>query len=192
MRPPPDLDRLVKPRSVVVVGASAREASQGRRLYDNLVLHSALEGTVYAVNPAYQNIGEAPCWPSVAALPDAPIDAALVIVNASRVLEVLQQCAAKGIPFAIVMTSGFSETGESGRVLEAQIQTLCRETGLRVYGPNCPGFVNVRDRIGMTFSPAFRHDLNGGRIGLATQGGGLGRNMLQGLSYGPGIGLWFS
>jgi len=120
------------------------------------------------------------------------IDVALIIVGSKLVLNVLNQCVARQIPFAIVMSSGFSETGEAGSYLESEIANLCERTGIRVYGPNCPGFVNIRDRIGMTFSPAYKNDLNSGRIGLATQGGGLGRNLLQGLSNGPGVGLWFS
>ncbi|WP_454673875.1 acetate--CoA ligase family protein [Achromobacter pestifer] len=192
MKPFADLSRFINPRNVAVVGASARESSQGRRLYDNLVLHSSVPGEVYAVNPAYQEIGGRPCWPSISALPEAEIDVALIMINASLVLDALRQCVARGIPFAVVMTSGFSEAGEEGQRLEREIAELCQATGLHVYGPNCPGFVNVRDRLGMTFSPAFKDDLNTGSIGLATQGGGLGRNLLQGLSFGQGVGLWFS
>src|SRR5690606_25131124 len=88
--------------------------------------------------------------------------------------------------------SGFSEASDEGKQMEQEIAQLCERTGLHVYGTNCPGFVNVRDRLGMTFSPAFKEDLHRGRIGLATQGGGLGRNLLQGLNVGPGVGLWFS
>ncbi|CAM4014477.1 acetate--CoA ligase family protein [Bordetella tumulicola] len=192
MKPFADLSRFIYPVNVAVVGASARPSSQGGRLYENLVRHSRIRGKVYAVNPAYCEIGDAPCWPSIRELPDGDIDVALVIVNAARVLDTLRQCAERKIPYAIVMSSGFSEAGDAGRALENEIAQLCRDTGLHVYGPNCPGFVNVRDRIGMTFSPAFRHDLNAGCIGLATQGGGLGRNLLQGLSHGQGVGLWFS
>ncbi|HYG44630.1 MAG TPA: acetate--CoA ligase family protein [Bordetella sp.] len=192
MKPFADLSRFIDPVNVAVVGASARPSSQGGRLYENLVRHSRIRGKVYAVNPAYSEIGDAPCWPSIRELPAGDIDVALVIVNASRVLDTLRQCAERKIPYAIVMSSGFSEAGDAGRALEQEIARLCRDTGLHVYGPNCPGFVNVRDRIGMTFSPAFRHDLNAGCIGLATQGGGLGRNLLQGLSHGQGVGLWFS
>lgn len=192
MKPFADLSRFINPRNVAVVGASARESSQGRRLYDNLVLHSSVPGEVYAVNPAYQEIGGRPCWSSISALPEAEIDVALIMINATLVLDALRQCAARGIPFAVVMTSGFSEAGEEGQRLEREIAQLCEATGLHVYGPNCPGFVNVRDRLGMTFSPAFKDDLNAGSIGLATQGGGLGRNLLQGLSFGQGVGLWFS
>ena len=193
MKPFADLGRLINPGNVVVVGASARSTSQGGRLYENLVVHSTLSGKVYAVNPAYREINGSPCWPTISALPeDVQLDVALVIVSGKLVLGVLQECVSRGIPFAIVMSSGFSEAGESGSKMELEIAQLCERTGLRVYGPNCPGFVNVRDRIGMTFSPAFKDDLHGGRIGLATQGGGLGRNLLQGLANGPGVGLWFS
>lgn len=192
MKPFADLSRFINPRNVAVVGASARESSQGRRLYDNLVLHSKITGNIYPVNPAYPDIGGRPCWPSISALPAGEIDVALIMINATLVLDTLKQCVARNIPFAIVMTSGFSEIGEEGLRMEREIADLCDATGLRVYGPNCPGFVNIRDRLGMTFSPAFKDDLNSGSIGLATQGGGLGRNLLQGLSSGQGVGLWFS
>lgn len=187
-----NLERLVNPRRIAIIGASPRETSQGRRLLDNVVEYSNFGGEVLLVNPAYDTIGTRRCWPSVQALPAGDIDVALVIVNASLVLDALRQCAARQIPFAIVMTSGFAEAGEEGKALEQQIRELCSRTSLRVYGPNCPGFVNVRDRLGMTFSPAFKDDLNAGSIGVATQGGGLGRNILQGLSFGDGVGLWFS
>jgi acyl-CoA synthetase (NDP forming) len=192
MKPFANLDLLVAPRNVAIVGASSRESSQGRRLFDNIVLHSSFAGLVFPVNPAYSEIGDRQCWPSVESLPDVEIDVALIIIKASLVLNTLEQCARRGIPFAIVMTSGFAEAGSAGKALEAEIAALCARTSLRVYGPNCPGFVNLRDKLGLTFSPAFKSDLNAGPIGLATQGGGLGRNVLQGLAQGPGVGIWFS
>lgn len=187
-----DLERMVRPRAIAVVGASSRPGSQGWRLFENLSQHSAPDLRLFAVNPAYDMIGDQPCWPSIRDLPSEQIDVALIMINASMVLDALRACVEKGIPYAVVMTSGFAEAGPAGQALEAEVARLCRDTGLRVYGPNCPGFVNIRDRIGMTFSPAFKNDLNAGRIGLATQGGGLGRNLLQGLAHGAGAGVWFS
>jgi len=187
-----DLSRLMAPRSLVIVGASAREGSQGKRLVDNVLVHSGFEGEVYLINPGTPEILGRPCYPSVADIPATGVDVALVIVNATQVLPALEQCAAKGVAFAIVMTSGFAEVGEAGRRNEEAIAALCARTGLRVYGPNCPGLVNLRLRLGMTFSPAFKDDLNAGPIGLATQGGGLGRTVLQALSFGDGVGLWCS
>jgi len=192
MTPFPDLERLVSPRCIAIVGASQREGSQGRRLVDNILLHSSFGGDVFMVNPAANDIQGRRCWPSIMELPAGDIDVALVIVNATQVLPALRQCADRRIPFAVVMTSGFAEIGEDGRRLEDEMKALCAASGLRIYGPNCPGFVNVRDRLGMTFSPAFKDDLNPGSIGLATQGGGLGRNVLQALGHGNGVGLWFS
>ncbi|MDR0274327.1 MAG: acetate--CoA ligase family protein [Burkholderiaceae bacterium] len=192
MKPFPDLTRLVAPRSIVIVGASAREGSQGRRLVDNVLVHSGFDGEVYLVNPGSSEILGRPCYPSVADIPARGMDVALVIVNSALVLPALEQCAAKGIRFAIVMTSGFAETGEAGQRNEEAIAALCARTGLRVYGPNCPGLVNLNLHLGMTFSPAFKDDLNSGPIGLATQGGGLGRTVLQTLSFGAGVGLWCS
>ena len=65
-------------------------------------------------------------------------------------------------------------------------------SGMRIYGPNCPGVSNVNGRLGLTFSPSFRHDLKPGPIGIATQGGGLGRNIMQAMDRGIGVGMWSS
>lgn len=190
----PDLQRLVRPRNVLVVGGSKQPNSEGARLLENLATHSRLVGELLVVNPkmaADPDPGYR-CWPSIAELPDLPIDVALLMVRGSRVLEALEGCAARRIPFAVVMASGFGEAGAEGKAVEDQIRALCARTGLRVYGPNCPGITNLRDRIGMTFSPAFRTDINPGTIGIVTQGGGSGRNLLQGLSFGAGAALWLS
>ena len=112
MKPFADLTRFINPRGIAVVGASPRESSQGRRLYENLALHSTAPGEVYPVNPAYEEIGGRRCWPSISDLPAGDIDVALVMVNAARVLDTLKQCVRRGIPYAVVMTSGFSEAGE--------------------------------------------------------------------------------
>lgn len=98
MKPFADLTRFINPRGIAVVGASPRESSQGRRLYENLALHSTAPGEVYPVNPAYEEIGGRRCWPSISDLPAGDIDVALVMVNAARVLDTLKQCVRRGIP----------------------------------------------------------------------------------------------
>lgn len=188
----PDLARLVRPRNVVVVLGSQRPNSEGARLLENLSAHSRLEGELFVVNPPMRGDGPFRCWPSIAALPDADIDVALIILRAAHVMDALRDCAARGIPFAVVMSSGFAEAGPEGQALQQEIADLCRQTGLRVYGPNCPGLSNFRDRMGMTISPAFKSDRNVGTIGIVTQGGGAGRNVVQGLSYGAGAAMWLS
>lgn len=188
----PDLSRLVRPRNLVVVGGSQRPNSEGARLLDNLA-GSKLGGEVFVVNPKMSGDDKLRCWPSVSAIPPGEIDVALVMVRAALVPGVLRECADRHIPYAIVMSSGFDEAGPEGQALGDEIRALCATTGLRVYGPNCPGLTNIRDRVGMTFSPAYKTDIHSGRVGLVTQGGGAGRNVLQGLAFGTvGVGLWLS
>ena len=100
--------------------------------------------------------------------------------------------AARGVRFAILLSAGFGETGEDGKHAEEEMRALVAASGLRIYGPNCPGLSNINDRLGFTFSPAFKLDLRTGPLGVATQGGGLGRTVLQAMERGVGVGLWCS
>lgn len=186
-----DLSRLICPRSVVLVGASDRPQSIGGRTLTNLFDHSTIEGELFLVNPTKTELRGRKCWPSVASLPQTP-DVAIIAVPASGALQVLEECAARHVPFAIILTSGFSEAGLEGEQAQVRMKEIADRSGMRIYGPNCPGLTNVNQRMGMTFSPSFPHDLIKGPIGLATQGGGLGRNVMQAMERGIGIGLWAS
>ena len=188
---PADLSRLINPRSIALVGASDREGSIGERTLTNLITHSAFGGEVFLVNPTRPEIRGRRCWPSVAALPGTP-DVAVVAVPASGVLTVIEECAARGVAFAVILSSGFGEAGAEGEREQQRMKEIAGRSGLRLYGPNCPGLTNVNGRLGLTFSPSFPHDLVQGPIGLATQGGGLGRNVMQAMERGIGIGLWAS
>ncbi|MEW2353337.1 acetate--CoA ligase family protein [Spirillospora sp. NPDC029432] len=187
----PDLERLVRPRSVVLVGASAKPGSLGRRTADNLLHASDFGGDVHLVNPRAADIDGHPCHPDVESLPAVP-DVAVIAIPAAGVMDALERCATKGIAYAIVLTSGFGEVGGDGRVQQDRMRALAARTGMRIYGPNCPGLTNLADRIGMTFSPAFADDRRVGPIGIATQGGGLGRNLVQAAERGAGAALWAS
>ncbi len=186
-----DLTRLFHPKSIAIVGASDREHSIGAHTMNNITGISTFEGTVYPINPSKDEIGGWRCYPDVASLPEAP-DVMVVVIPAKGVLETVEQAAAKGVGFAVILTSGFSEADDWGREAEARIVEIGKQSGMRIYGPNCPGFVNINTRLGMTFSPAFKFDLLPGPIGLATQGGGLGRNMLQNMDRGVGVAAWSS
>lgn len=188
---PADLSRLINPRSIALVGASDREGGIGERTLTNLLTHSEFGGDVYLVNPTKPEIRGHRCWPSVAALPATP-DVAVVAVPASGVLTVIEECAARGVAFAVILSSGFGEAGAEGEREQQRMKEIAARSGLRLYGPNCPGLTNVNGRLGLTFSPSFPHDLVKGPIGLATQGGGLGRNVMQAMERGIGIGLWAS
>jgi acetate---CoA ligase (ADP-forming) len=187
----PDLSLLCSPRVVALVGASDDPSSIGGRALVNLLQHSSFQGEVMLVNPKRERVAGMRCWPDVASLPATP-DLVVVSVPAVHVNATLRQSAARGVPFAMVYSSGFGEAGPEGRRLEDEMRGIVATSRLRVYGPNCPGLCNINERLGFTFSPSFPHDLRAGPIGLATQGGGLGRNVLQAMDRGLGLGLWCS
>jgi acyl-CoA synthetase (NDP forming) len=184
-----DLSLLLNPNSVVLVGASNRIDSIGGRALANLVDESDFHGELFLVNPTTKEINGRTCFPSVTALPSVP-DLAVIAVPAGAVMAVLEECADKGVRFVILFTAGFGEVGAEGKLLEAQMKNIVRRSGMRIYGPNCPGLSNINKRLGFTFSPAFKLDLQSGPVGITTQGGGLGRSFLQGMERGIGVGLW--
>ncbi|MBC9177004.1 acetate--CoA ligase family protein [Pseudoroseomonas ludipueritiae] len=186
-----DLAPLFDPRSVVLVGASERAASVGGRTLANIVDHSDFRGTLHLVNATRPEVRGLACHRRVADLPSAP-ELAVIAVPAAGVMEALRECAAIGVKICVILTSGFGETGEEGRAVETEMKALAQSTGMRLYGPNCPGVTNINKRLGFTFSPAFKDDLRPGPIGLATQGGGLGRNLMQAMERGAGFALWCS
>ncbi len=143
------LGRLLHPDSVAIIGATTRPGAFGDRVLSNL---HAYDGRIHLVNARYERIGERPCYPSLAALPEVP-DCAVITVGREAVEPVLMECIARGVGGAIVFASGYSETGKADRTLQQQrLAALARESGMRIVGPNCIGLVNYLRGAGMTFS----------------------------------------
>ncbi|CAM4329152.1 acetate--CoA ligase family protein [Bordetella muralis] len=186
-----ELHYLFNPRSIAVIGASDKPASIGARTLENLFDHSRYDGSIYLVSATRSELRGQRCYASIVDVPQTP-DVAIVVIPAQSAVQVLQECAEKGVKFAVVLSSGFGEAGEQGQRLEAQIKQISAQSGMRIYGPNCPGACNINARLGMTFSPSFPHDLRPGPLGIATQGGGLGRNLMQAMERGIGVALWSS
>jgi len=187
----PDLSALIVPKSIAFVGASDRVGAIGQRALENILRYSMFSGDLYLVNPKRDELYGLKCYKSVAEVPQAP-DLAILAVPADAALEVLTECAERGVRFAMIFTSGFGETGGDGKEAERGMQSLVERTGMRIYGPNSPGLNNVAAALGFTFSPAWQTDRRSGSIGLATQGGAIGRTFMQSMERGLGINLWCS
>lgn len=143
------MDALLRPHGIAVVGASERSAMAAR-----LTRYLAdFDGGVYPVNPNHDRIHGFRCYSSLAELP-GPVDLVLVLVPAPQVRDVLVQAGHAGAAAAIVLSSGFAETGPAGRQRQDELITVAREHGLRLIGPNCQGLIYRPSGLAATFTAA--------------------------------------
>ncbi|EOM76934.1 acetyl-CoA synthetase [Rhodococcus rhodnii LMG 5362] len=181
-----DLDGLINPQVIAVVGASATPGGFGQRTMENL---RHFTGRVYGVNPRYDAVEGRPCFPSLDELPEVP-DCVIVCVAKPLVLRTLEDAARVGARGAVVYASGFSETGSDGGVVDQEaIAELSQRTGLRVAGPNCVGLTNVASGGAMNFMTDAGAVIEGaaGDIAIVSQSGALGYTVLQGVQRGIGF-----
>ena len=179
------VERFVNARSVAVIGASRRQDSIGQALVRNLVL-GEYTGKVYVVNPSATPVSGLPSYASVGDIP-GEVDVAVVAVPADSVQDVVLDCAAKGVHGLIVISAGFAETGDEGRVRQRKLVGLARSYGLRLMGPNCLGLINTDPAVllNASLSPLMPPR---GRAGFFCQSGALGTAILKKV-YNRGLGL---
>jgi acetyl coenzyme A synthetase (ADP forming)-like protein len=184
-RSPRPLDPIFSPHAVAVVGASRRRESLSFRLIHNLVVNE-FSGVIFPVNPQAAAIHSLKCYPTVAAIPDA-VDLAVIMVPRNKVQGMVEECVAKGVKGLIVITAGFSETGEEGAALERRLRETVRAAGVRMIGPNCMGVINTDSEVTLdaTFSPTAARR---GAIGFVSQSGALGVAILN-VAQDIGVGL---
>ena len=165
------LRSFLAPRSVAVIGASRRRGSIGGEVFHNL-LAAGFAGPAYPVNPKAEVIQSVVAYHSVEDVP-GPVDLAVIVVPAGGVLDVATQCQRKGVRSLVVISAGFGETGPEGRDRERKLLAVCRESGMRLIGPNCMGVLNTAEEVSLnaTFSPVFPPT---GNVGFLSQSGALG------------------
>ena len=171
----PDLSRFLHPRGVAIVGASQDLTRIGGQPI-RLLTEFGYRGQVYPVNPKYNEIKGLQCYPELAAVP-RPCDIAIIALAAPQVAGVIAQCGKAGIPFAIVLSAGFSEVGGEGVALQAELLAAARSNNVRVVGPNCLGTLNLTDHVRMGFGGTLMlNTLKAGSVAMVTQSGGFGFN----------------
>jgi acyl-CoA synthetase (NDP forming) len=166
----PDLTPLFAPHAVTVVGASNDPLKWGGSLLRNLI-DGGFAGAIYPVNGRGGTVCGLPAFSSVTELPEVP-DLALVAVKAAQVNAVVEQCGEHGIPAALVVAAGFSEAGEAGAVLEAELVDIARKTGITLIGPNCMGMLSVHSHLHAVGFLELRP--KAGRLSIVTQSGNIG------------------
>ncbi|MGQ0751534.1 MAG: acetate--CoA ligase family protein [Betaproteobacteria bacterium] len=172
-----DLERFFNPRAIAIVGASRDLGTISGQPLKFLKSHG-YPGTLYPVNPRYEEVAGVKCYAKLADLPETP-DLALILVNAARVADVLRECGAKGIPYAIIFSSGFSEVGGGGIALQRELAAIAGEYDIGVIGPNCQGMINIADRVFAGFGSVFNADYEPGAVSMVSQSGGFGFSVMN-------------
>ncbi|MGZ5173065.1 MAG: CoA-binding protein, partial [Burkholderiales bacterium] len=172
-----DLERFFNPRAIAIIGASQDFITISGQPLKHLQSHG-YKGKLYPVNPRYQEVAGLKCYPSLADVPDSP-DLVLILVNASRVVNILRECGAKGVPYVIIFSSGFSEVGGGGVDLQQQLAQIASEHDIGVIGPNCQGMINVADRVYAGFGSVFSSDYDPGPVSMVSQSGGFGFSVMN-------------
>lgn len=162
---------ILAPASVALVGASRKPGSVGAEVLRNLV-ESGYSGALYPINPGADELQDMQAYPSLAAVPGG-VELAVIAVPAPAVVESAREAAAKGARALVVLSAGFSETGEEGTARERELLAVCRETGMRLVGPNCLGVLSTDAAapLNATFIP---DPPPPGRVAFASQSGALG------------------
>src|SRR4051812_5220238 len=178
---------LLSPRSVALIGQSNDAAkTAGRPL--NYLRQAGFGGTIYCVNARRDTVLGERAYPSVAALPEAP-DHAYVLVPTEAVIDAVAECGKAGVKIATILAAGFSETGADGMAREQQLREIATQTGIRIIGPSSLGVVNLREGLLLTANAAFAEpDIPVGRIFFASHSGTMiGALMSRGKARGVGF-----
>lgn len=170
------LDKIMKPKSIAVVGASTKEKTIGSEIMKRLIEYG-FTGDIFPVNPKGGVIEGIQSYTSILEIPSS-VDFAILIIPKQFVLETVDQCNEKGIKGLCIISAGFKETGAEGLKLEQELLAKLRKYDIRCVGPNCLGLINTNDniRLDATFAEALPEK---GDIAFVSQSGALGGGILN-------------
>ncbi len=167
------IEKLMNPRSVAVVGASATPGKLGNTLLRNII-DSGFPGKIYPVNPRGGEILGAAVHTSVGDLPEPP-DLAVIVTPAPVVPDIVSQCAERSVPSAVIISGGFAETGRDGEEIQADLRDRAARGGMSLLGPNCQGLNLPHIPLCATWPLISRP----GKIAIVSQSGTVGAEMMD-------------
>ena len=160
------LTSFFQPRSIALVGATERDGSGGRAIWDNL---RGFSGPVFPVNSRRAEVCGVKAYPNIAALPEVP-EMVIIVTPASTVPQLVEEAGGAGVKAVIVISAGFKETGPEGAKLEAEVLAAAKRHGVRLIGPNCLGLMNPHAGLNATFASSVARP---GRVAFLSQSGAL-------------------
>ncbi|MXO87993.1 CoA-binding protein [Altererythrobacter aestuarii] len=167
------IDRLLRPRSVAVVGASDRHGALGATLLNNLVQYE-FDGDIYPVNPKRDELLGLKVYHSVNDLPEG-VDCAVLAIPRPFVIQTVRDLAERGCGAVVIYSAGFSEAGEEGMRDQIELGEIAGKYGMVIEGPNCLGCTNYIARVPLTFveTNMVSPGPNDRAVGIASQSGAL-------------------
>ncbi len=171
--PVKQLDAILRPQSVAVIGASTSPDKMGHEVLKNII-DSGFKGSVYPINPKSDVILDLPCHKSVKDI-EGPLDLAVIIIPARFVPQAVQECGEKGVKGAIIITGGFAEASAEGAELQQQMLATAQQFGVRLIGPNCQGVNNPHHPLCASW-PLLTYT---GKVALISQSGTVGAAMMD-------------
>src|SRR5512136_2081025 len=162
------LDKIFKPKSIAVIGASETIGSAGYRIFRNLI-GSGYEGVVFPVNTKRESIQGVQAYPTINHVPKV-VDLAIIVTPATVVCDIVEQCGIRGIKGILIISAGFKEIGPEGVAREQRLLELKKKYGLSIVGPNCVGFILPYLNLNATFAGSMPSK---GNIALFSQSGAI-------------------
>jgi len=184
------LDKIFRPDSIAVIGASTNPGKIGREILHNL-LQNEFQGVIFPGNPQEPHILSMKAYPSVLDI-EEDVDLAIIVVQKKHVLKVADECGRKGVKGLVVITAGFREIGGAGIELEQRLLRIVHKYNMRMVGPNCMGILNTERGVQMNATFAATRPRPGG-ISFLSQSGALGVAILENAQdYGLGLSQFVS
>ncbi len=168
------LNKIFKPKSIALIGASTKENSVGNSILKNLI-DAEFKGELYPVNPKAKEVLGLPAFDSIKNTP-GPVDLAVIVLPSKFVPKVVEECGESGVGGLLIISAGFKEAGEEGEKMVEQVLATSRRYGMRIVGPNCLGIINPK--LGMNATFANRMALPG-NIAFISQSGALCSSILD-------------
>lgn len=185
-----DLESLLYPKSIAVVGATENPLRVGARVIEN-TKRIGFKGRIFPVNPKYKELFGYKCYPTLSEIPE-PVDNVWIVLPSESVIPSLEEAEGKGIKVATVYSSGWGEIGESGKSKEKELKNWLSCHRIRLLGPNTIGMGNAYSKVISGFNSAmsfFQFD-NPGDIGFVSQSGAMVGGMI-GRAEDTGIGIGY-
>jgi len=168
------MEKMLKPRSIAVIGASDKKGKIGNILIKNLK-DKDYTGKIYPVNLRHKIIEDLKVYSSVTEIKNK-VDLVIIAIPATPALLALEECAEKGVENVIVISAGFSESGVEGKKREKELKRVAQENGINILGPNCLGFINTDKHINASFA---KKEVSVGDVGIISQSGAFVTGLLD-------------